>query len=218
MKVILFGATGMVGQGALRECLLDPDVESVLTVGRSATGQQHEKLTELVHQDFTDFSGITEQLTGYDACFFCLGASSAGMKEDAYRRITYDFTLAAARTLAEVNPDSTFVYISGEGTDSTEKGRTMWARVKGKTENDVLALPFHGYAFRPGYIHPMHGAVSKTTLYRVLYKVAGVLYPLLKRVVPKHVTNTEQLGRAMLAVAKNGAPTRVLENPEINSL
>src|SRR5215213_11705312 len=152
MKVIVFGASGMVGQGVLRECLVAEDVESVLSVVRRPTGVRHAKLTELVHGDFTDFSTVRERLTGYDACFFCLGVSSVGLKEPEYTRITYDFTLAAARTLAEVNPGSTFVYVSGAGTDGSAQGRSMWARVKGQTENDVIALPLRGYAFRPGYI------------------------------------------------------------------
>jgi uncharacterized protein YbjT (DUF2867 family) len=218
MKVIVFGATGMVGQGVLRECLLDSDVDGVLVVGRTPTGQRHEKLTELLHRDFTDFSTVAAEMTGYDACFFCLGVSSVGMKEEDYRRITYDFTLAAARTLAEVNPDSTFVYVTGAGTDSTEQGRSMWARVKGKTENDVIALPFHGYAMRPGYIQPLHGVGAKVRWYRWVYSALTPLYPVLHRVFPKYTTTTEQIGRAMLAVARNNPPKRVLDVPDINAL
>jgi uncharacterized protein YbjT (DUF2867 family) len=219
MKVILFGATGMVGQGVLRECLLDPDVQSVLAVGRSATGQQHAKLRELVHKDFFDFSTIESELTGFDACFFCLGVSSAGMREADYTRVTYDVTLAAALTLAKVSPGLTFVYVSGAGTDGTESGRSMWARVKGRTENALLKLPFKAaYMFRPGFIQPQHGIVSKTRLYRAVYAVAAPLYPLLKRVAPKYVTTTEQVGRAMIAVARRGAETRVLENSDIEAL
>src|SRR6202158_2886449 len=142
MKVILFGATGMVGQGCLRECLLDADVESVLAVGRSPTAQRHAKLREIVHDNFLDFSGIESQLAGYDACFFCLGVSSVGMSEERYRHLTYDITMAAAKTLSKLNPGMVFVYVTGRGTDSTEQGSLMWARVKGKTENDLLKLPF----------------------------------------------------------------------------
>jgi uncharacterized protein YbjT (DUF2867 family) len=219
MKVILFGATGMVGQGVLRECLLDPEVERVLTVGRKATGQQHEKLRELVHKDFTDFSSVEEELTGYDACFFCLGVSAAGMKEEDYHRVTYDFALAAARTLVKRNPGMTFVYVSGAGTDSTEQGRSMWARVKGKTENALMKLPFKAsYMFRPGFIQPMDGITSQTKLYRVIYAVMGPLSPVMKALFPKMMTSTRQVGRAMLQVARNGAPKRLLENPDINSL
>jgi uncharacterized protein YbjT (DUF2867 family) len=219
MKVILFGATGMVGQGALRECLLDPDVESVLAVGRSATGQQHPKLRELVHKDFTDFSAVEDQLAGYDACFFCLGVSSAGMSEQDYRRVTYDFTMAAARALAKRNPGMTFVYVSGMGTDSTARGRSMWARVKGETENALLAMPFKAaYMFRPAYIQPMHGITSRTGLYRVGIAVMAPLYPLWKALFPKYVTTTEQVGRAMLVAAKHGAPKRVLESLDLVQL
>ena len=163
MKVILFGATGMVGQGVLRECLLDAGVESVLAVGRSPTGQRHAKLREIVHDDFLDYSAIESELTGYDACFFCLGVSSVGMNEERYRHLTYDITLAAARTLAKLNPQMVFVYVTGRGTNSTEHGSLMWARVKGKTENDLLKLPFKAaYMFRPAGIQPLHGIRSKT--------------------------------------------------------
>ena len=219
MRVVLFGATGMVGQGVLRECLLDPEVESVLSVGRSATGQQHAKLRELVHRDFLDFAPIENELAGFDACFFCLGVSSAGMKEDDYRRVTYDFTLAAARTLARLNPNMTFVYVSGMGTDSSERGRTMWARVKGKTENELLGLPFKAaYMFRPGLIVPLHGIRSKTRLYRAFYAAMGPLLPLLNAAFPKYVTTTEQVGRAMIKVARQGATKSVLENSDINAV
>jgi uncharacterized protein YbjT (DUF2867 family) len=219
MKVILFGATGMVGQGVLRECLLDGEVERVLAVGRSAGGAAHEKLRELVHADFLDYSAVEKELAGYDACFFCLGVSSAGMKEADYRRVTYEFTLAAAEMLARLNPAMTFVYVSGEGTDSTEKGRSMWARVKGETENALLRLPFKGkYMFRPGFIQPLHGIKSKTRLYRAFYVVMAPLHPLMKLVAARHVTTTEHVGRAMLAVAKRGAPRPILENPDINEI
>jgi uncharacterized protein YbjT (DUF2867 family) len=219
MRVVLFGATGMVGQGVLRECLLDPDVESVLSVGRTATGQPHVKLRELEHRDFLDFSPIKNELAGFDACFFCLGVSSAGMKEDAYRRITYDFTMAAARTLARLNPNLTFVYVSGMGTDSSERGRTMWAEVKGKTENELLGLPFKAaYMFRPGLIVPLHGIKSKTRLYRAFYAAMGPLLPLLNAAFPKYVTTTEQVGRAMIKVARQGATKSVLENSDINAV
>jgi uncharacterized protein YbjT (DUF2867 family) len=218
MNVLLFGATGMVGQGVLRECLLDPDVQSVLSIGRSATGQRHPKLRELIHRDFLDFSPIENQLSG-DACFFCLGVSSAGMKEADYRRVTYDFTMAAARTLARLNPNMTFVYVSGMGTDSSERGRTMWARVKGKTENALLRLPFKAACmFRPGVIVPLHGIKSKTKVYRIFYALTGPVLPLLNAAFPKYVTTTEQVGRAMLKIAKQGATKSVLENSDINEI
>ena len=219
MRVVLFGASGMVGQGVLRECLLDPEVDAVLSIGRRATGQKEPKLREIVHEDFTDFSPIAAELRGWDACFFCLGVSSAGMTEKDYRRVTYDFTMAAARVLAAESPGMTFVYVSGAGTDSTEKGSSMWARVKGETENALLALPFRAaFMFRPGYIQPLHGATSRTGWARALYAVAGPLYPVWKAAFPKFVTTTEQVGRAMLEVAKHGADRRVLETPDINAL
>ncbi len=217
MKAVIFGASGMVGQGVLRECLLDPEVEQVLSVVRSATGQFHAKLHELVHGDFMDFSGIEAELTGYDACFFCLGVSSAGLTEGEYARVTYDITMAAATTLVRLNPEMVFEYISGTGTDSTEVGRSMWARVKGRTENALLALPFKtAYMFRPGFIQPLHGIKSKTRVYRVFYAVTMPLLPLLKTVLPQHVTTTELLGRAMIAVARQGYPKKVLEMRDIN--
>ncbi|MFL5320282.1 MAG: NAD(P)H-binding protein [Myxococcaceae bacterium] len=219
MKVILFGATGMVGQGVLRECLLSPDVEKVLAVGRSALPEKHAKLNELIHKDMSDFTKVEDALEGYDACFFCLGISSAGMNEADYTRITYDFTLAPAQVLAKRNPQMTFIYVSGAGTDSTEQGRSMWARVKGKTENALFKLPFKAaYMFRPAFIQPMHGIKSKTALYRAVYAVGAPLYPVLKTLFPKAVTTTEQVGRAMIKVAKDGAPKKLLENVDINEL
>jgi uncharacterized protein YbjT (DUF2867 family) len=216
MKVILFGASGMVGQGVLRECLLDPDITVVLAVGRSPLGQQHEELREIVRPDLFNYAPIEDQLRGYDTCFFCLGVSSAGMTEANYRHITYDLTIAAAKTLAKLNPKMTFVYISGAGTDSTEGGRTMWARVKGQTENALLRLPFKAaYMFRPGYIQPLHGIKSKTNWYRALYAIVSPVYPLLQALFPNCVTTTEQLGRAMIQVAKHGAPKQVLEVEDI---
>ncbi len=162
MKIILFGGSGMVGQGVLRECLLDTDVEKVLLIGRSATGQQHPKIREIVRADIGDLSPLEAQLAGFDACFFCLGVSSVGMTEAAYRHITYDLTIGAARTLAKLNASMTFIYVSGMGTDSSETGRTAWARVKGATENALLRMPFRAaYMFRPGFIQPMHGEQPK---------------------------------------------------------
>jgi uncharacterized protein YbjT (DUF2867 family) len=217
VKVILFGASGMVGQGVLRECLLDPDVAAVLSIVRRSTGQRHEKLREIVHQDFFDFSTLEAELAGFDACFFCLGVSSAGMSEKDYCRVTYSLTLAAAQTLAKIDPGMTFIYVSGAGTDSSEHGRTMWARVKGQTENALLRMPFKAaYMFRPALIVPLHGIKSRTWLYRVPYTL---LAPVLSRVrAPKYVTTTEKLGRAMLIAAKRGAPKRVLESVDINGL
>lgn len=219
MKVILLGATGMVGQGVLRECLLDPDVESVLTLGRNAIAVQHEKLQEIVHNDLSELSSIEGKLSGYDACFFCLGVSAAGMKEEAYRSVTYDVTISVARTLARFNPGMTFIYVSGAGTDSTERGRMMWARVKGKTENALLQMPFKAtYMFRPGYIQPLHGIRTKTKWYGAVYAMMGPLYPVWKLLFPKYVTTTECVGRAMLNIAKKGSGKSVLENQDINSI
>ena len=218
MNVLLLGATGMVGQGVLRECLLDPGVERVITLGRAATGQRHAKLREIVHQDLAELSSVEGELVGLDACFFCLGVSSAGMTEERYARVTYGLTLAVARTLVRLNPGLTFIYVSGAGTDSSERGRSMWARVKGKTENALLRLPFKAaYMFRPGLIVPMHGIRSRTSWYRVLYAVLTPLMPLLKAIFPSSVTTTEQVGRAMLRVAREGYPKPVLESRDIAS-
>jgi len=219
MRVILFGASGMVGQGVLRECLLDPEVTAVLSIVRNSSGQQHGKLREIVHKDFFDFSTIESELSGLDACFFCLGVSSAGMSEEKYRLVTYDIALAAAETLVKVNSNITMVFISGAGTDSSERGRVMWARVKGQTENALLRLPFKAaYMFRPGVIVPLHGIKSRTVLYRIPYIVLGPILPSLQRLFPKYVTTTEKLGRAMLIAAKRGAPKKVLESADINNL
>jgi uncharacterized protein YbjT (DUF2867 family) len=219
MNVVLFGATGMVGQGVLRECLLDPDVEKVLSIGRAATGQQHAKLQEIVHADLFDFSPLENGLRGFDACFFCLGIASSGMTEEDYRRITYGITLAAAHTLVKLNPAMTFVYISGAGADSSGKGSVMWARVRGQTENALIALPFKNvYIFRPAGIVPMHGIQSRTRAYRVFYTVLGPILPLLQRMLPKYITTTEQLGRALLTAAKRGASKPVLESWDISAL
>jgi hypothetical protein len=209
----------MVGQGCLRECLLDPSVESVLTVGRSPTGQQHAKLREIVHDDFLEYSAIEAQLAGYDACFFCLGVSSVGMSEERYRHLTYDITLAAATTLSKLNPEMAFTYVTGRGTDSTEQGRLMWARIKGKTENDLLKLPFKAaYMFRPAGIQPLHGVRSKTAWVQAIYVVAAPLLTLLNRVAPKYMTTSEQVGRAMIKVARDGYPKAVLESEDINAV
>jgi uncharacterized protein YbjT (DUF2867 family) len=217
MKVILFGATGMVGQGCLRECLIDPEVETVLAVGRSPAGVQSTKLREIVHDNFLDFSAIESQLAGLDACFFCLGVSSVGMSEERYRHLTYDITLAAATTLSRLNPGMVFVYVTGQGTDSTEQGRPMWARIKGKTENDLLKLPFKAaYMFRPAGIQPLHGVKSRTAWVQAIYVVASPLLTWLNRVAPKYMTTSEQVGRAMIKVARDGYPKPVLESEDIN--
>ncbi|HEY7223994.1 MAG TPA: NAD-dependent epimerase/dehydratase family protein [Micromonosporaceae bacterium] len=213
MRVLIFGATGMVGQGVLRECLLDERVTEVLTIGRRPTGQAHPKLREVVTADLT---GVGEPLSQFHACFFCLGVSSVGMGEAQYRRITYDLTLAVARPLAEANHEMTFVYVSGAGTDTT--GRMMWARVKGETEDALLALPFHGYAMRPAFIQPMHGVRSRTFWYRAIYLATSPLSPLMLRVAPRSATTTQRLGRAMIQLALAGSPKRILDSADINAL
>jgi uncharacterized protein YbjT (DUF2867 family) len=218
MNVLIFGATGMVGQGVLRECLLDPDVAAVQTVGRSATNARHPKLRDLVHQDLWNYASIETSLSNFNACFFCLGVSSGEVTAHDYQRITYDLTLAAAEVLSRLNPGMTFVYVSGAGTDNTENGRVAWARVKGRTENALLRLPFAAaYMFRPGIIQPLHGIASKTRSYRLFYAVAKPVLPLFRVFLPNHIVTTEQLGRAMLTVARRGWPRAVLESRDIRA-
>ena len=219
MRVILFGATGMVGQGVLRECLLDNRVDAVLAIGRSPTGVRHAKLSEIVRPDLFHYSDIEDQLRGFDACFFCIGVSSVGMPEDEYERLTYQLTLAAAETLSRLNPNMTFIYVSGAGTDSSGKGRTAWARVKGRTENAIFLLPFRGaYAFRPAFIMAAHGERAKSAVYRALYRAFGPLLPAVRRLVPDYVLTTEQVGRAMIHVARHGAAKQVLESSDIRAI
>lgn len=218
MKVVLFGGTGMVGQGVLRECLLARDVTHILSVVRAPSGQTHPKLRELVHKDFFDFTTAAADLSGYDACFYCLGATSIGKTEAEYSRVTYDITVAAADVVAHASPRATFIFVSGANSDSTEKGPVMWARIKGKAENAVLTMPFKAaFVFRPGLIQPMHGIKSKTALYRIPYTLLAPLVPWLKRQFPKYVTTTETIGRAMLNVARRGYPVRILESADINA-
>jgi uncharacterized protein YbjT (DUF2867 family) len=219
VKAVLFGATGMIGQGVLRECVLDDGITEVLCVGRKASGSTAPKVRDLVHADLYDYSSVEQALTGYDACFFCLGVSSAGMTEAEYTHVTYELALAAAKTLVALNPSMTLCFISGQGTDSSERGRTMWARVKGKTENALLSLPFKSaYMFRPGAIQPLHGITSRTTSYRVLYAMLGPALPALRRAFPGFVTSTEVLGKAMIAVARKGFSKKVLESADINAV
>ncbi len=219
MRILLFGATGMVGQGVLRECLRAPDVDYVQTIGRTPVGQLDPRLHDLVHRDLTDYRSIEASLHNFDACFFCLGVSSAGMSEADYTRLTFDLTLAAAATLARVNPQMTFVYVSGAGTDSSEHGRSMWARVKGRTENALQRLPFKAvYLFRPGLIQPLHGIQSKTRAYRLFYALAKPLLTPLRVLLPNQVLSTADIGQAMLAVARDGADQAVLETRDIRSV
>lgn len=219
MNVVLFGATGMVGQGVLRECLLDDGVRSVLAVGRRATGEHHPKLREVVVPEVADLSAVESQLVGLDACLFCLGVTSAGMSEAEYTRLTYDLTVSVARTLLRLNPEMTFVFVSGAGTDSSEKGRVMWARVKGKAENAVLGMGFReAYAVRPAAIIPLHGITSRTKWIRIAVTVLRPVFPVMRALFPNHVTTTEQLGRAMLRIAREGYPGRIIESRDIRRM
>ena len=219
MNVCLFGASGMVGAGTLFECLDDPRVASVLVVGRTPCGVKHPKVTEVLHRGFTDFTALTERFRPIDACFFCLGVSSAGMREAAYSAITYDVTIAAARALVAANPAMVFCYVSGAGTDSTECGRSMWARVKGRTENALLAMGFRAaYMFRPGYIQPVRGVKSKTGWVNAVYVVTGPFYPLLRAIAPGAMTTSSAHGKAFIAVAAAGYESTILQARDINAL
>jgi uncharacterized protein YbjT (DUF2867 family) len=218
MRVVLFGASGMVGGGALRECLEDPGVEAVLSVGRRSCGVTHAKLRELTHPDLFDLAAVAEKLRGYDACFYTIGVTSAGMSESDYRRITYDLTVAVMDVLVRENPGLKICFVSGAGTDASEKGRVMWARVKGAAENHVLGLGQEAYVFRPGYIQPLKGVRSATAIYQALYTVAAPFYPVLRRLFPGSVTTSVAVGRAMINAVTRGAPERVLETRDINEL
>ncbi len=218
-RVIITGATGMVGKGVLLECLDHEEIKEILVIGRSQMEMKHRKLKQLIHKDFMNFSNVTGQLKKYDACFFCLGISSSGMKEEQYKRITYDFTLSLAKTLEEINPNMTFIYISGEGTDSSEKGRVTWARVKGKTENDILKLGFQqAFMFRPGMIIPQRGIKSKTQSYQFMYDYFMWLVKMVKALAPNSVINTTQLGQAMINAMLRGYPTKILRPKDIIQL
>lgn len=209
----------MVGQGVLRECLQDPGVNLVKTIGRAATGVKNPKLREIVRADLWDYRDIEPELTDLDACFFCLGVTSAGMSEPDYERVTYAIPLAAAQTLSRLNPQMTFIYVSGAGADSSEKGRIMWARIKGKAENALRRLPFRAvYSFRPGFIQPLHGIQSRPKAYRIFYNLTEPLLPFLRRAFPGMVLTTEIIGRAMLQTVRTGAPQPVLESKDINAL
>lgn len=215
-KVIITGATGMVGRGVLLECLDHPEISDVLVIGRSKTGIKHKKLNELTHTDFTDFSVIKEKIAGYDGCFFCLGISAAGLGEAEYKRITYDYTLSLANELLKINPNITFNYVSGEGTDSSEKGKMMWARVKGKTENDLLALGFtKAYMFRPGVILPLRGIKSRTRSYQFMYDYFMWLVKIIRYLSPNSVVSTTQIGLAMIHSISHDYPEKVLRPKDI---
>ncbi|WP_175950861.1 NAD-dependent epimerase/dehydratase family protein [Burkholderia sp. BCC0405] len=219
MRVLITGATGMVGQGVLHECLTAPDVSEVLVLGRSRVKQAQPKLRQLVRDDLFDLTLMESELREIDACFFCLGVSSSGMSEAAYQHITYDLTLTIASVLLRLNPEMRFAYVSGAGTDSTERGRSMWARVKGRTENALKALPFAGvFLFRPAVIQPLHGIQSKTPSYRYLYRLVGPILPLMARLFPNRIVTTEEVGLAMLNAARYESGCLILEPGDIARL
>jgi uncharacterized protein YbjT (DUF2867 family) len=216
MDILIFGATGMVGQGVLRECLEARDVTRVVAVGRTPTGITHERLSEIVTPDLMDLDSHRDRLAPFDACFFCLGVSSVGMTEADYTRVTYDLTMSVAQFLLRENSGMIFTYVSGSGTDSTGAGKLMWARVKGRTENALIALGFKGaYMFRPGVIQPMHSVRSKTTAYRLTYALATPLFGILRRFWPRSIVTSVEVGLAMLGVARHGYARAILEVPDI---
>lgn len=216
MKVLITGATGMVGKGVLLECLDYDKIDQVVTIGRSRLNMDHDKLVQIEHKDFSDFYPIKDQLEGVDAAYLCMGVSAAGLKEEEYRKLTYDYTLALAQTLMELNAEMTLTYVSGEGTDSTEKGRTMWARVKGKTENDLMKLGFRqAFMFRPGAIIPLRGIKSRTKLYQFIYDYFMWLIKLFKLLAPNSVVNTTQLGLAMINATFHGVEKKILRPRDI---
>jgi uncharacterized protein YbjT (DUF2867 family) len=215
LNVIITGTTGMVGEGVLQECIANPDVEKILLINRRPGGYSDRKITEIIHKDFFDVSPIEDQLRGYNACFFCLGVSSVGMKEPEYFSLTYTLTMGFAQKLANLNPDMTFCYVSGAGTDSSEKGKSMWARVKGKTENDLMKLPFKRvYAFRPGFMKPTRGARNVNKY----YVLVGWLYPVFRIVLPRFVSTIREVALAMISCATKGYEKQILEVTDIIKL
>ena len=214
---MITGTTGMVGRGVLNECLKDDSIEEIRLINRSSVGVEHPKIKEVLHDDFLDLTDHQEFMNGLDACFFCLGVSSFRMSEADYSRLTYDLTMHYAELFHQVNPDACFCYVSGTGTDSSESGRVMWARVKGRTENAVLEMFPNAYMFRPGYIQPLDGIRSKTKLYDNMYRIFKVVY-LVLRLIPSAATNTRSMGRAMIHVLRQGYEKRILGNSEINRL
>ncbi|WP_379136399.1 NAD-dependent epimerase/dehydratase family protein [Paenibacillus sp. sgz500958] len=215
IKAIITGATGMVGEGVLHECLNHPEIEQILVVGRKPSGIKHPKLTEILHADFTDLSSIQDRLTGYNACFFCMGTSSAGMKEAAYHHMTYDLTMHVAELLSSQNPGMVFCYVSADGADSTEQGRSMWARVKGQTENALLKLPFRKvYLFRPGFIKPTRGL---TRTHKFYYAI-NWLYPVIRPLFPGHVVTLREIGLAMIHSVYRGPDQPILGSREFADL
>ncbi len=219
MKVIITGASGMIGKGVLLECLDHPEVTEVLSIGRRSLEINHPKLRELIHKDFSEFESVADKLRGYDACYHCMGVSAAGMSEEQYTVMTYDYSIALAKVLYQLNPEMTFTYVSGQGTDSTEKGRSMWARVKGKTENDIINMGFkQAFAFRPGAIIPLRGILPSSKLYRMLVKNLTWLLKLIKKMAPNSVVNTTQIGLAMINVTKQGYEKPIIDPKDILKL
>ena len=219
MKVLIFGATGMVGQGVLHECLAAPDVTLVMAVGRSPVAQHHPKLQQRIVADLRSLTAEMADLAEFDACFFCLGVSSSGMREETYRQVTHTTTLHVAGVLVHLNPEMTFVYVSGAGTDSSEQGRSMWARIKGQTENDLKKLPFQSvYLFRPSVIQPLHGIQSKTPFYRHFYRIANPVLSIVRSVFPRLIVTSDDIGQAMLQAARQRAGRVVLESKDIVAL
>lgn len=217
-KVVITGTTGMVGKGVLLECIDHPSIDRILIVNRNTLGMDHPKVKEVLVKDFFDLSDISAELKGYDACFFCLGITSLGQSEASYSKTTYDLTLNFAKTFIDQNEKKTFCYVSGTGTDSSEKGRTMWARIKGKTENSLLEMPFKkAYMFRPGYIQPLRDIKSKTQWYAALYLVFKPIYLILKH-FPSTATNTTNMGLAMINSLDGKYSKSILENKDINEL
>jgi uncharacterized protein YbjT (DUF2867 family) len=215
MKVIITGVTGMVGEGVMNACLNHPDITKVLIIGRRPYGSSHPKSTELIIANLSDLTPIAAQLSDYDACYFCLGTTSVGKNEDEFTKTTHDLTISFAKTLARINSNMTFTYISGVGTDSTEKGKTMWARVKGKTENDLLKMGFkQAFMFRPGYLHPTKGL--KNTL--PYYKYITWMFPIVKTLAPNYASTLNDLGLAMINVTKRGYSKPIIEVKDINAL
>jgi len=214
IRAIITGVTGMVGEGVLHECLSDPDVEQILIVNRKPSGFSHPKLKEVIHADFFNIESIADQFSGYNACYFCLGVSSVGMKEPEYTKLTYDLTIGFAKILAAKEPEMVFCYVSGNATDSTENGRIMWARVKGRTENELLRLFKNGYMFRPGYMHPTPGLKNTQKYYRYL----SWSYPIVKLIAPDLVSTLADLGRAMIQVTRSRYTTHHIEVKNIKAL
>ncbi|HXA02766.1 MAG TPA: NAD-dependent epimerase/dehydratase family protein [Cytophagaceae bacterium] len=218
IRAIIFGSSGMIGQGVLMECLESPEVESILIINRSPGNVKHSKLKEIVHKDFSDFSSLSAEFAGYNSCFFCLGISAVGLSENEYYKTTFELTIRVAEALLKANKDFTFCYISGASTDSSENGKMMWARVKGKTENTLLAMPFKQvYMFRPGYIQPLKGIKSRTKLYNAIYFIFKPLYFILKP-FKGMVTDTSSMGKSMIQTALHGYEKKILESSDINKV